>query len=338
MTGTRTAVQPNDSVRAARAGAKEMPGGDKRARAFPGEIRAKLIKKDGKDFYRVEGYASVFERGYEMWDYFGPYTEIVDAAALDQSLKSSPDVAFLVNHHGVTMARTTNDTLKLSADSTGLAADALLNAERQDVRDLASAIDDGLIDEMSFAFQLKQGQWSPDYDEYRITQADIHRGDVSAVNYGANPYTSIAARASDWLADAAKMPAAVALAGLTRLRERADLARAMGGGMGGGSADTDADENANAMIASLDAILDQASMLTAGVDRASVPEGVAQALDLITGAESVVDDLMGLLGILDPDDAADRSSRVAQIRQRVTPPPVKPGAPVALVAMRLIAA
>lgn len=336
MTGTRTADKPSESVRTARADTKEMPGGDKRTRAFPGEIRAKLVKKDGKEFYQVEGYASVFDRGYEMWDYFGSYTEIVDSGALDKSLKSSPDVAFLVNHRGVTMARTTNETLTLSKDDTGLHADAFLNADRQDVRDLASAISDGLIDEMSFAFQLNRGEWSPDYDQYRITEADIHRGDVSAVNYGANPYTSIAARASDWLADAGKMPVSVARAGLARLRGRADLARAMGGGMAG--ADTDADENVNAMIASLDAILDQASVLTADVDRASLPENVAQTLDLITAAESVIDDLMGLLGIVDPDDMTARSKRVDQIRKRAAGPEPTPGAPIALVAMRLIAA
>jgi hypothetical protein len=32
------------------------------------------------------GYASVVERAYEMWDMFGPYTEIVSAAAFDATL------------------------------------------------------------------------------------------------------------------------------------------------------------------------------------------------------------------------------------------------------------
>lgn len=216
----------DDATRAARAErAHELPGGPGRMRAFPCEMRAKLIDKNGKKYYEVDGYATAFDRGYEMYDAFGIYTEIVDKSCLDVSLAAGPDVAFLTNHRGVTMARTTNGTLDLTADSTGLAPHALLNAERQDVRDLASAIIDKLITEMSFAFMLLRGEWNDDYTVFRILEADINRGDVSAVNYGANPYTSITARAAEWLADAERMPAAVARAALARLAARDDLSR-----------------------------------------------------------------------------------------------------------------
>ena len=53
---------------------------------------------------------------------------------------------------------------------------------------------------MSFAFRIVRGAWSPDYTEYRILEVDLDRGDVSAVNFGANPNTSIAARAKQALA------------------------------------------------------------------------------------------------------------------------------------------
>lgn len=216
----------DDATRAARAEhAREMPGGPGRTRAFPSEIRAKLVDRNGKSYYEVDGYATTFDRGYEMYDMFGSYTEIIDSHCLDASLAASPDVAFLVNHRGMTMARTTNGTLDLTADATGLANHALLNAERQDVRDLASAINDKLVDEMSFAFMLLDGTWNDDYSVFRITEADINRGDVSAVNYGANPYTSITARASEWLADAERMPPAVARAALARLAKRDDIQR-----------------------------------------------------------------------------------------------------------------
>ena len=201
---------------------REIPGGTLRTKHFPSEIRAKLTTKDGRQVYEVEGYATVFNRSYEMWDMFGSYRESVDYNALDKSLANSPDVAFLVNHKGVTMARTTNGSMELEKDSTGLHVDAYLNADRQDVRDLASAIADGLVDEMSFAFLLNDGDWNEDYDEFKITEADINRGDVSAVNYGANPYTSIAARSSDWLADIERVPVVVARAALDRIQSRLD--------------------------------------------------------------------------------------------------------------------
>jgi len=69
------------------------------------------------------------------------------------------------------------------------------------------------------------------------------------------------------------------------------------------ASDTDADENVQKLLASLDATLDEASELGAGIDRTSVSEEAAQALDLITAAEALADQLMELLGVYDPDDA-----------------------------------
>lgn len=61
---------------------------------------------------------------------------------------------------------------------------------------MVTAIEDGNVDEMSFAFQVLRQQWSPDYDQRDITEVSINRGDVSVVNFGANPATSVqAARA-----------------------------------------------------------------------------------------------------------------------------------------------
>lgn len=211
-------------IRKARAErAREIPAGNGRMHSFPSKLRAKLVEKDGKKFYEVDGYATIFNKPYEMYDMFGSYREVADETMLDKSLAAKPDVAFLLNHKGMTMARTANGTLDLNKDALGLHIHGLLNAERQDVRDLASAIDDKLVDEMSFAFMLNDGEWNTDYDEFRITEADINRGDVSAVNFGANPYTSLAARSAEWLAYAELMPAHVARAGYLRLGQRQDV-------------------------------------------------------------------------------------------------------------------
>ena len=108
-------------------------------------------------------------------------------------------MSFLVNHKGLSMARTRNPsggqpTLRLSADPS-LRARAYVNPERTDVRDLLHAIDDQIVTEMSFAFQLLDGEWDEEFGHFTITRIDLDRGDVSAVNYGANPYTVIGARA-----------------------------------------------------------------------------------------------------------------------------------------------
>jgi hypothetical protein len=86
------------------------------------------------------------------------------------------------------------------------------------------AIDDKNVTEMSFAFMIEDGKWSPDFTEYRINAYDIDRGDVSAVNYGANPYTSVAARAREILADLDHLNPGAARAALERLQHRPDMA------------------------------------------------------------------------------------------------------------------
>ncbi|MFY1660902.1 HK97 family phage prohead protease [Micromonospora sp. WMMD1274] len=204
-----------------RPGPAAAPAGAARSVGFEAkQLRANLIERDGKTFYQLDGYASVVETPYEMWDMFGGYNEVIDARAFDKTLAANPDVAFLVNHRGVTMARTTNKTLELSVDALGLRSVALLNPERQDVKDLILAIEDRNIDQMSFGFLLEEGEWSDDFTEFRITQLDLHRGDVSAVNYGANPHTSIAARSREIISELDGLPLGAARAAVERLNSR----------------------------------------------------------------------------------------------------------------------
>lgn len=205
---------------AAQSDPAQVPSTRNRSQEFGAQMRANLIERDGKRFYELDGYASTVDEPYEMYDIWGPYTEIVDRGAFETTLAADPDVAFLLNHRGTTMARTKSGTLTLSVDDQGLRSVALLNPERTDVKDLVHAISDGDIDQMSFAFRIIRGQWSPDYTEYRILEVDLDRGDVSAVNYGANPNTSIAARAKQALAAVEDLPMPVLRALVARGEER----------------------------------------------------------------------------------------------------------------------
>jgi len=148
-------------------------------------------KPDGTGGTRLlfTGYASVTEQPYEMQDWLGPYTEVVRAGAFKKTLSESPDVAFLLNHGGPTMARTKPGTLRLSEDDTGLYTEADLDPNRSDVQIVRSGIDGGELDEMSFAFWVTRQVWSPDYEQRDILEVGIDHGDVSIVNYGANPHT-----------------------------------------------------------------------------------------------------------------------------------------------------
>ncbi|WP_435233061.1 head maturation protease, ClpP-related [Micromonospora aurantiaca (nom. illeg.)] len=201
------------------AGARELA-------PLPPRLSAQRVERDGKNFYRVGGHYTVHERGYEMWDENGPYVEIVSAGAGDKTIAARPDVIFLVNHRGLAMARTAAGTLELWSDRVGDGNTAWLNPQRQDVMDLVHGIEDGTITEQSFAFMIEAGHWNADFTEYRIDVYDLDRGDTSAVNYGANPNTSIAARsAREILDELDRLPAGAARAAMDRLTHRVDLAQ-----------------------------------------------------------------------------------------------------------------
>lgn len=166
-------------------------------RAYPVQLEVRA-KAGATAVSTIEGYASATEQPYEMYDWLGPYTEVVRQGAFGKTLGETPQVQLLLNHGGLSMAYTKAGSLRLSEDSTGLHMEADVNTSRSDVGDMVAAIEDGAVDEMSFAFRVTRQLWSPDFDQRDILEVDIHRGDVSVVNFGANPATSVdAMRAQD---------------------------------------------------------------------------------------------------------------------------------------------
>jgi HK97 family phage prohead protease len=190
---------------------------------MPTQLRGEAVTRNGLDMAHTWGFFTTYDRPYEMWDDCGKYHEVIDRGAGEETLAASPTVAFLVNHKGVTMARTrsrTKDaTLVLTEKPEGGWHDAWLNLERQDVRDFYSAVKDGLVDEMSFAFMIPQGRalWASDFTLFHIRAYDIDRGDVSGVNFGANPNTDIAARSADLLRELDYLPRGARAEALARL-------------------------------------------------------------------------------------------------------------------------
>ena len=156
-------------------------------RAYPVRLQVTRAASGVTGPASVDGYASVTEQGFEMYDWAGSYTEVVRTGAFTKTLNENPQVQLLLNHGGLSMAYTRAGTLQLAEDSTGLHIAAQVDAARSDVGDMLSALERGDVDEMSFAFRVTRQQWSPDFDQRDILEVDIHRGDVSVVNFGANP-------------------------------------------------------------------------------------------------------------------------------------------------------
>lgn len=182
---------PADRPRSRRS--TEQPGSRAVARAVLHgvDVREERASGDSGASLGFRGYASVTEVAYDMWDFYGPYTETIARGAFGPTLAAGADVAFLLNHGGMTLARTTSGTLRLEEDDTGLLVDADLDPENSTVRDMASGLRRGDLTELSFAFRIVRGTWDPGYTAYRIEQVDMQRGDVSVVNYGANPDTYV---------------------------------------------------------------------------------------------------------------------------------------------------
>lgn len=171
------------------------------------EVRAAGDSSTIVDFY---GHASVTGKGYEM--YGGPdkggWTEYVEPGAFTKTLKEKPDVAFLVNHGGMSLARTKAGNLQLAEDKIGLEVRAQLDTRVSVVNDMVLLMDSGVLDEMSFAFRIVKQVWrNADGEEVpwwdlsginrHITEVSLNKGDVSVVNYGANPFTDAAMRDID---------------------------------------------------------------------------------------------------------------------------------------------
>jgi HK97 family phage prohead protease len=183
-----------------------------------------LSLRDSADGTTVafHGIASAYETPYEMYDFWGPYTEVVSAGAGSASLaRADLDVPLVLQHRDLRrIARTTSPDSPLSLTETYEGLDVTaprLSLADADVAYIVPKLRAGLVDEMSFKFMIEAGVWSPDYMEYRITRYDIHRGDVAIVGYGANPATYAELRAGGALDLTRLTPA-----DLRALRQRVD--------------------------------------------------------------------------------------------------------------------
>lgn len=161
-----------------------------RSRSFAGCELRDVPNGTGGSACLFTGYASVFNTPYTVSDSLGEYTERVRTGAFDKTLAGGADTVFLLNHEGMSLARSKSGTLRLSADSTGLFTEARLDPANYQVVALRSAIERGDIDEMSFAFRTLRQAWNKDYDDRQLLELSLHQGDVSAVNYGANGATA----------------------------------------------------------------------------------------------------------------------------------------------------
>lgn len=153
-------------------------------------------RADGDPEYQVAGYAATFAP-YVLGKIDGvEYLEQIERDAFDGADMS--DVIFLYNHGGMVYARQKNGTLSLNLDDHGLRVSADLSST-EGARQMYETIRSGLIDQMSFAFRVREDAYDRETHTRKILKIDKVY-DVSAVSIPANPDTDISAvSARSWI-------------------------------------------------------------------------------------------------------------------------------------------
>ena len=176
--------------------AKQPPKNDKEIRlANISDFKIEMRKDDGaeSDKMLIEGYAAVFDKetliGTEEWGFY----ESIDKRAFESA--DMKDVPLKYNHSDAIpiLARTRNKSLTLSVDDKGLFIRAEL-LDTQDAIDMYKRIQAGLIDKMSFAFTVKESNFTDDKTPHRRILRFDRIFDVSVVDVPAYDDTSIYAR------------------------------------------------------------------------------------------------------------------------------------------------
>lgn len=161
------------------------------------------VRKNGDGPPKLTGYAAKFD----VWsDDLGGFRERLAPGAFSKVLKTNPDVRALVNHEGIPFARSSNGTLSLSEDETGLRIEAEVPASFDQ---LVEALDRGNLDQMSFAFRVEKGGalWDLDADPAERTVNEVSElYDVSVVTFPAYPQTEAALRSLEEAKKSAEPP------------------------------------------------------------------------------------------------------------------------------------
>ena len=170
-------------------------------------IKEKRINSD----YYVEGYAATFAP-YQLFERDGViFYEHISPDALNGADMS--DVIMQYDHRGKVLARQSNGTLGIEADSKGLFVFADLSKSAA-AKEMYEEISAGLVTKMSFAFTIAEETYNNQTRTWTINKIKKVY-DVSAVSYPANADTEIAARS--WINGAIEAERREALARKSQL-------------------------------------------------------------------------------------------------------------------------
>lgn len=161
---------------------------------FKMEIRA----EEQEEKMILEGYPVVFNQKTLIGDEEWGWIEEIDSHALDET--DMKDCCLKYNHgdsKGI-LARVSNGSLKLEIDNYGLKMRAELQSNVSDHVDIYNEVKSGLLDKMSFAFNVVEEKYDWESKPNQRTITKIGRlFDVAVVDVPAFDQTSIYARSKE---------------------------------------------------------------------------------------------------------------------------------------------
>lgn len=140
----------------------------------------------------ISGYAAIFNSFSQD---LGKFRERIAPGAFSDATMEGSDVRALWNHDtSYPLGRTKNGTLRLAEDSRGLRVE-IDPPQTSWGKDAVEAIKRGDVDGMSFAFQVKEDNWSKDIDGSKVrTLLRVNLIEVSPVTFPAYLDTSVGVR------------------------------------------------------------------------------------------------------------------------------------------------
>jgi uncharacterized protein len=167
-----------------------------------------------------EGYAAVFNSRSEN---LGGFTEFVAPGAFTRSLKSRNDVKLLWNHDaGSVLGSTRAKTMTLTEDNRGLKVSATL-PNTQLGRDTAELIRTGIIDSMSFGFNVIKDSWNSEGNERTLHSVRLFEVSIVAFPAYAGTAGTTNVRSLEKLAKRAEVDMSELEAALIKLESGEDL-------------------------------------------------------------------------------------------------------------------
>lgn len=151
-------------------------------------------REEGDGQLLIEGYPIVFESETLIGDEEYGFREVISKNALDGA--NMKDVPLRYNHNNTNyiLARTRNKSLALTIDDKGLFMRAVLQSDVQAHRDAYNMVRSGLLDKMSFAFNVTSQTVETGKIPLRRVESIGRLFDVSIVDFPAYDTSSVYAR------------------------------------------------------------------------------------------------------------------------------------------------